>query len=371
MRITACFVTRNHAHILPRALRAASAVADETIVADTGSTDGTVEAATAGGAKLVAVRWADDFAAASNAALAAATGDWVLWLNPDEILEPTAGPALTQLVRNERVFAYALPVLHQLTADQPDQLAMDDQPRLYRRHPDIRYRGRLHPNLNPPLAELAAATGQELAVAPMEAAIRRLAFLSPVTPDKVQWTNRLLRAELADHPDRLDLLIELGCNLLRVNDLEGHTILGTAADRLPTGDRPPIPNAGQLLEYLLSTDPAAVRGRLDRSTARELAARWYPHTPPVVWAVAAERFQAGDYGAAAHNLTRLLEMGRTGRFDRSAPFDPDLVGPMAALNLAVALARLGRRDEARATLAPLAGHPNYRQKAAAVARVIG
>src|SRR5579884_4106366 len=123
MSLSVCLVTRNEEQNLPRVLRSVAGLADEVVVADTGSTDRTAAVATELGARVHEFAWDDDFAAARNFALDQATGDWVLWLNPDEELLPAGrdeiGPALTQ----EGVLGYAVRVQDQLRADRPEDFA--------------------------------------------------------------------------------------------------------------------------------------------------------------------------------------------------------------------------------------------------------
>jgi glycosyltransferase involved in cell wall biosynthesis len=59
------------------------AFADEVVVADTGSTDGTQDAARLTGARVVPIGW-EGFVASRNRALAEARHDWVLVLDADE-----------------------------------------------------------------------------------------------------------------------------------------------------------------------------------------------------------------------------------------------------------------------------------------------
>src|SRR5690348_12028617 len=96
MTLTTCLVTRNHDQSVGRSIRSLAALNGEVVVIDTGSTDRTVAVATDLGARVVPFAWADDFAAACNAAVAAATGEWVLWLNPDEEVDAAGVPVLTQ-----------------------------------------------------------------------------------------------------------------------------------------------------------------------------------------------------------------------------------------------------------------------------------
>src|SRR6266481_1881193 len=88
MSLSVCLLTRNQEMDLPRALRSVAGLADEVIVADTASTDGTAQVAAGLGAKVVQFPWNDDFAAGRNFATGQAIGDWVLWLNADEELLP-------------------------------------------------------------------------------------------------------------------------------------------------------------------------------------------------------------------------------------------------------------------------------------------
>ncbi|MCU1489311.1 MAG: glycosyl transferase [Acidimicrobiaceae bacterium] len=66
------------------ALASAAELVDEVVVYDTGSCDQTVPLAREAGATVIEGYWDDDFSRARNAALAACTGEWILWLDADE-----------------------------------------------------------------------------------------------------------------------------------------------------------------------------------------------------------------------------------------------------------------------------------------------
>ncbi len=346
--LTAFLITRNHETSLPRAIRSVQPAVGEVVVADTGSTDRTVPLAAELGTRVIPIAWADDFAAACNDAVAAATGDWLLWMNPDEELEAGGQNAIAAAIANAESFAWQLRVRQQLHPDRPADGTTGRQYRLFRRVPELRFQGRLHPTLEPSIEALAAARRQSIGLA--DATIRRHAYLSAPTPDRIRWVVRLLEAELRDRPGQLGFMIELGRNLLWLNDPRGHDVLAEAAEEIRAKSAEPVPPSpwvGSLIEYLLSVSPEQNRSAVGRVEARDLALRWFTATPPVLWAVAAERFAAADYLTAATYLERLIQLGRTGQFDDGGGFSPDLVGPAAILNLGICCLHLARWNDAR------------------------
>ena len=73
-RLSACLITSNEEHSLPRALDSLEGVADEIVVVDTGSMDRTKEIAQEFGARVFDFPWVDSFSAARNAAPGPAAG---------------------------------------------------------------------------------------------------------------------------------------------------------------------------------------------------------------------------------------------------------------------------------------------------------
>lgn len=94
--------------MIERCLRSV-AFADARIVVDSGSTDRTVELATACGARVVTTADWPGFGPQKNRALALAATDWVLSLDADEWLEPDAAAEVRAAITRGDADAYELP----------------------------------------------------------------------------------------------------------------------------------------------------------------------------------------------------------------------------------------------------------------------
>ncbi len=98
MRLSVAMIVRDEADFLPHCLATTGPLADEWCVVDTGSTDSTPDIARAHGCRVASFAWAEDFAAARNAAIDCCTGDWVLVLDADEVIAPADHAALRALL---------------------------------------------------------------------------------------------------------------------------------------------------------------------------------------------------------------------------------------------------------------------------------
>ena len=98
-------ITRNEAHNLPRLLASVEGLANEVVLFDSGSTDGTIAIAEEAGARVTSCDW-EGWSATKNRANAAARGRWILSLDADEALtEASAAAVLAHIqgpVQNEQ-----------------------------------------------------------------------------------------------------------------------------------------------------------------------------------------------------------------------------------------------------------------------------
>lgn len=87
MKISFCIITLNEESNLPRCLRSCADLADEIVILDSGSTDGTQRIAKQFGASFSHQIWLG-YVGQKNKLLSLATHDWVFSLDADEELSP-------------------------------------------------------------------------------------------------------------------------------------------------------------------------------------------------------------------------------------------------------------------------------------------
>jgi glycosyltransferase involved in cell wall biosynthesis len=102
-KVSLAMIVRNEENNLPHCLQSARDLFDEIVIVDTGSTDRTKEIALEFGARVVDFVWIDDFAAARNVSLANATGDYIFWLDADDVLDPPEREKLKALLSRLRI----------------------------------------------------------------------------------------------------------------------------------------------------------------------------------------------------------------------------------------------------------------------------
>jgi len=99
-RLSACLITLNEEHNLPRALASLAGIADEIVVVDSGSTDRTEQIAREHGAVFYSRAWTN-YADQKNFAAARAQNEWVLSLDADEELSTALQTSLLDWKKRE------------------------------------------------------------------------------------------------------------------------------------------------------------------------------------------------------------------------------------------------------------------------------
>jgi tetratricopeptide (TPR) repeat protein len=144
LTLSLCMIVRDEEEMLPRCLAAVAPAVDEIIVVDTGSQDRTIEIAESFGARVIEFEWTGSFSDARNVSFDAATSDWIIYLDADEVLVTDDVDKLRALTgRTWREAFYLFET--NFTGEAEDGSAVTFSPlRVFRNRPEYRFEGRLH-----------------------------------------------------------------------------------------------------------------------------------------------------------------------------------------------------------------------------------
>jgi len=194
--VSLTMIVRNEEQNLPRCLESVRGLFDETVVVDTGSTDRTKEIAATFGARVIDFAWIDDFAAARNVALNHATGNYALWLDADDVIEPPEREKLETLLMRLQPDGKAAYVLRCLCDKADGGQITVDHVRLFPLLPGIRWERRVHEVIN------AAVDRARIKTEWTDISIRHTGYADPAIHERKRQRNlKLLQRELAERPD--------------------------------------------------------------------------------------------------------------------------------------------------------------------------
>lgn len=218
--VSLSMIVKNEEHNLPACLESVADLVHEIIVVDTGSVDRTKEVAARFGAKIFDFPWVDSFAAARNESLKHATGEWVFWMDADDRLDPENRDRLGRLLANlpAGMAGYAMKCLC-VPDEQTKAATVVDHLRLFRNHPELFWKYRVHEQILPALRRLGATVHWS------DVVVQHVGYRDgAIRSKKLERDLRLLLMEQAEQPDDPFTLFNLG---------SVYQELGKLADALP------------------------------------------------------------------------------------------------------------------------------------------
>ena len=209
-KLSVCLIVKDAEETLDACLNSVRGLADEIVVVDTGSSDSTVEIARRHGAKIGHFAWCDDFAAARNASLRLATGDWVLWMDADDVLPPEERDKVRRAMARGRQEAFYF-ILENVGADR----SRYPQLRLFPNAPGAAFERPVHEQIVPSL--------ERLGIACLRTDIRvvHTGYTTPErTAEKRRKYLRMMRRWLEMHPEDADIRFRVAHTLYGEGDLK-------------------------------------------------------------------------------------------------------------------------------------------------------
>ncbi len=354
-------IVKNEAGCLAACLESVRGIAEEIVVADTGSTDGTEAIAQEFGARVFSIPWENDFAAARNQVLNTAQGDWLLHLDADEVLDSEGARRIRELVDADGRGADAIEVtLANYTNDSRAWRWMPtdannpyargysgyirvDLLRLFRNGRGFEYRERVHENITESVVEQGGRIRHE------DILIHHYGYdASPERcAEKAALYLEIARQKIMERPHDVKCLHDFAENALAhglIEEAENVCHKALALDPLHLGSATTLAsihlNRGQLPE---------ARQLLERLEAAGI-------TPPhVLTALAAMDCREGRMAAAAVRLDAVLKaepravqarLYRARVYDLQGAEERAFQELRAALNSAPRLEEVQRRLEA-------------------------
>lgn len=144
--ISVCMIVKNEKEILARCLDSLQGIADEIVIVDTGSTDGTREIAARYTDKIYDFTWIHDFSAARNFAFSKATGDYIYSADADEVIEETDRKKFLQL---KQVLLPEIEIVEMIYVNPDDcnmvyNFTKEPRPKLFKRLREFRWIDPIH-----------------------------------------------------------------------------------------------------------------------------------------------------------------------------------------------------------------------------------
>ncbi len=208
--ISLCMIVKDELDNLKKNLSPLVGGFPEVIVIDTGSTDGTgpYVDSLADHARVIDFTWADDFSAARNQYLKAATCKWIYWMDADEQLDPSYVAILKKCSKKGKKNAWAYRY-------QPGMTTF--QIKLFPRMPGVKYVMRCHEQIYPSLTKAGV---KKIRFFPEPFKIDNPSYTE--TPQESSMRNiKLLKLDIQEQPEYLMSYVHLAydyCNLGRYND---------------------------------------------------------------------------------------------------------------------------------------------------------
>ncbi len=216
--ISLVMIVRDEENNLDDCLESIGDLCNETIIVDTGSTDETTTIALAAGAKLLSFEWCDDFAAARNHGLEAATGEWIFWMDADDRLDDENRERLKLAVASGAADAFCCKI-DSFVNGLANQSVTTTHARLFRNVPEARFRFAIHEDVTPSIIE----AGLSLAYTNIAIEHTGYARSTELRVEKARRNRDILLRELAADPENMRLRYHLGVTQHIMGDIAGAT----------------------------------------------------------------------------------------------------------------------------------------------------
>jgi tetratricopeptide (TPR) repeat protein len=308
LTLSLCMIVRDEEDMLARCLAAVAPAVDEIVVVDTGSRDTTIQIARSFGARVIEHAWTDSFSEARNISFEAATGDWLMSLDADQVLVSDDVEVLRALTGHTWREAFYLVETSHVGETTDGHTVTRDRLKVFRNRPEYRYRGRVHEKIGHTLPLYAPRRIEQTSVR-----LQHYGYLKSVldAKGKAQRNIRLLRVEVDENPSDASLRFSLGSEYAAVGDNEAALPEFERVWAMMAADGEDA-NQAYVLPQLIARMVKALRlaGRLeDAASLTTEGLRRYPTFTDLVIAQANMATASSAYRDARELYRRCIELG--------------------------------------------------------------
>ncbi|HWR45117.1 glycosyltransferase [Sporomusa sp.] len=361
-KISLCMIVKNEEINLARCLHSVAGAVDEIIIVDTGSSDQTIQVAEHAGAQVIAHIWQDDFSAARNVSLELATGDWILFLDADETLEPGTAQALRQVAESD-TDGYFVKIINLIGVEGSIETCPDLVFRMFRNKPEYRFRGTIHEQIVDVILEKNRQAKFQIAE---NIVLRHYGYLTQqiIEKDKKNRNLSIIKKQMESDPDNNTLRYHYGVELYRIDNFT------EAAEELTKAANNTDPSTiyyPKLLRYIVLAHCGAQQ--YDRALeAISLALKFFPNYADLYYYGGLIHLEQKNYAGAFDCFQNALSMPEQPAY--YAPFSGSR-GFRAYYQIARLAEAFGNEEEAlRYYILSLQDNPGFTITLSAIVRIL-
>ena len=297
--LSVCMIVKNEERNIGDCLETVKDFADQIVVVDTGSTDGTVEIAEKYGAKAIRSDWRGDFSYSRNISLDHADSQWILWLDADDRIPPTEAEKFKKLKTAPPDRAFYLRIRNVLPGGFGEQWY---QLRMFPNHPEIRFERKVHEQVAFAIRRLKIPVFRE------DVRIDHVGYETPELKRQKAIRNReILLGDLARYRQDPAYVGSIGDSFFITEDFEAAIQWYQKVLEIPMGERRQPDIFGQI--------PTSIALSYQRIGDWENARRWIekairdsPQKIDSLFLAAGLREKMGDLAGAAALYERIIQV---------------------------------------------------------------
>ena len=340
VHLSLCMIVRDNEDTICACLESIYPWVDEIIIVDTGSRDRTISICEQFGARILHFPWCDDFSAARNVSLEPANGDWIFWMDSDDIIHEEQGQQLRAIAysdHNPETLGYIVQV-HCPSGDD-GQMTVVDHVKLIRNSPKLRFEHRIHEQILPSIRRVGGRV-EFTNISVVHAGSRQSA---ETRAKKLERDFRILALDLQEHPEHPFVLFNLGMTCEDAGEYErAEQYLRRCIEVSQAGE-------SQLRKaWALRVSCSRELGRIDEALQlADESLQLFPGDKELLFRRAVLQHDLGQFECAINDYRAVLNDPVDRQFQS---IDPSICGCKARHNLAIAQLSIGKIDDAIVSL---------------------